>query len=50
MGKDYSSEELSAEILKNLKATTQSEDFKSVVITIPAMFNDNQKAATQKAA
>tara|TARA_Y100000766_G_C18909704_1_gene607742 strand:+ start:1448 stop:3970 length:2523 start_codon:yes stop_codon:yes gene_type:complete len=49
MGKDYSSEELSAEILKNLKSSTQ-EDFKSVVITIPAMFNDNQKTATQRAA
>ena len=49
MEKDYSSEELSAEVLKNLKSSTQ-EDFKSVVITIPAMFNDNQKDATQKAA
>lgn len=49
MDKEYSSEELSAEILKNLKSSTQ-EDFKSVVITIPAMFNDNQKAATQRAA
>ena len=49
MEKDYSSEELSAEVLKSLKSSTQ-EDFKSVVITIPAMFNDNQKAATQKAA
>ena len=49
MEKDYSSEELSAEVLKSLKSSTQ-EDFKSVVITIPAMFNDNQKDATQKAA
>ena len=49
MAKEYSSEELSAEVLKNLKSSTQ-EDFKSVVITIPAMFNDNQKAATQRAA
>ena len=50
MEKDFSSEELSAEVLKNLKSFVQSEDFKSVVITTPAMFNDNQKSATQKAA
>ena len=50
MNKDYLSEELSAEVLKYLKSKAQSEEFKSVVITIPAMFNDNQKTATQKAA
>ena len=50
MDKDYSSEELSAEVLKYLKSKVQNEEFKSVVITIPAMFNDNQKSATQRAA
>lgn len=50
MNKDFSSEELSSEVLKALKSFTQDNEFKSVVITIPAMFNDNQKAATQKAA
>jgi molecular chaperone DnaK len=50
MEKDFSSEELSSEVLKKLKSFVQNDDFKSVVITIPAMFNDNQKAATIKAA
>jgi molecular chaperone DnaK len=50
MEADFSSEELSAEVLKKLKSFVQNENFKSVVITIPAMFNDNQKSATQKAA
>ena len=50
MNKDFLSEELSAEILKTLKSFPQEDNFKSVVITIPAMFNDNQKAATKKAA
>ena len=49
MEKDFSSEDLSSEILKNLKSLTQDDFFKSVVITIPAMFNDNQKASTKKA-
>ena len=50
MDKDFSSEELSSEVLKKLKSFTQGSEFKSVVITIPAMFNDNQKSATQRAA
>jgi molecular chaperone DnaK len=47
---DFSSEELSAEVLKKLKSLVQNESVRSVVITIPAMFNDNQKSATQKSA
>lgn len=50
MQKDFSSEALSAEVLKKLKSFVHNDNFKSVVITIPAMFNDNQKSATQKAA
>ena len=50
METEFSSEELSSEVLKKLKSYIQNEDFKSVVITIPAMFNDNQRAATQQAA
>lgn len=50
MEADFSSEDLSAEVLKKLKSFVQNDNFKSVVITIPAMFNDNQKSATQKAA
>jgi len=50
MNKDFLSEDLSAEVLKILKSFPQEVNFKSAVITIPAMFNDNQKAATKKAA
>lgn len=49
-GREYSSEELSAEVLKALKSFITDEDFKSVVITVPAKFNANQKTATLKAA
>ena len=47
---DYSSEELSAEVLKNLKSFITDEDFHSVVITVPAKFTVNQKTATIQAA
>ena len=50
MNKEYSSEELSAEVLKTLKSYDKDEDIQSVVITVPAMFNDNQNAATARAA
>lgn len=49
-GKEYSSEELSAEVLKNLKSFITDEDFKSAVITVPAKFTVNQKTATINAA
>lgn len=49
-GREYSSEELSAEVLKALKSFITDEDFKSVVITVPAKFNANQKTATIRAA
>ena len=49
-GREYSSEELSAEVLKALKSFITDEYFKSVVITVPAKFNANQKTATIKAA
>ena len=50
MGKSFLPEELSAEVLKKLKTCERDSDVKAAVITIPAMFNDNQKAATVKAA
>jgi len=50
MGRSYSSEELSSEVLKNLKSFVQDEDVKSVVITVPAKFFVNQKDATMRAA
>jgi len=50
MEKSYSSEELSAEVLKALKGYVRNEDINSVVITVPAKFQGYQKDATKKAA
>lgn len=50
MEREYTSEELSSEILKSLKSYVPDENFKSVVITVPAKFTVNQNAATMKAA
>lgn len=50
MGKSFSSEELSAEILKTLKSVIKDENFSSVVITVPAKFLNPQNEATIKAA
>jgi molecular chaperone DnaK len=50
LGRDLNSEELSAEILKTLKSFVKDEEFKSVVITIPAAFKNNQIDATRRAA
>ena len=50
VNKDFSSEELSAEVLKTLKSFVTDETFRSVVITVPAKFTVNQKTATIEAA
>lgn len=50
LGKSFSSEELSAEVLKTLKSFVTDETFESVVITVPAKFTVNQKTATIEAA
>lgn len=50
MERDFSAEELSAEVLKTLKSFVQDDDVRSVVITVPAKFKQNQKDATMKAA
>ena len=50
MGRDYTSEELSAEVLKTLKSFITDEQFSSVVVTVPAKFTVNQKTATMEAA
>lgn len=50
MDKDFSSEELSAEVLKTLKSFITDENIHSVVITVPAKFDVNQKTATLEAA
>ena len=47
---DYTSEELSAEVLKTLANFITDESFHSVVITVPAKFTVNQKTATMQAA
>lgn len=50
MDKDFSSEELSAEILKKLKSFVQDENISSIVITVPAKFLNPQNEATMQAA
>jgi len=50
MEKEYSSEELSAELLKKLKSYEIDEDIDAIVITIPMMFRQLQKDATLRAA
>ena len=50
MNKNFTSEELSAEVLKKLKSFIQDENLSSVVITVPAKFLNPQKEATVRAA
>ena len=50
MQKDFSSEELSAEVLKALKSNIPDENPKAIVVTVPAKFTVNQKDATLRAA
>jgi molecular chaperone DnaK len=51
-GRSWTPEEISAEILKKLKAdaaTTLGEEITRAVITVPAYFNDAQRNATKRA-
>ncbi len=51
-GKDYTPEQISAEILRYLKATAEKKIGQSIsnaVITVPAYFNDAQRQATKNA-
>ena len=50
MERDFTSEELSAEVLKTLKSYVTDENISSVVITVPAKFTVNQTTATMEAA
>ena len=50
MDRSFSSEELSAEVLKALKSFVSDETINSAVITIPAKFKADQIAATKRAA
>ena len=51
-GKDYSLPEISALVLKEMKAIAESylgQPVKKAVVTVPAYFNDNQRQATKDA-
>lgn len=50
MGKSYTAEDLSAEVLKKLKSYVRDENIVAAVITVPAMFEQSQLDATQRAA
>jgi len=50
MKRSFSSEELSAEVLKTLKGYVRDEEINSIVITVPAKFLGYQIDATKKAA
>lgn len=49
-GRDFSSEELSAEVLKTLKSFVNDDKIEAAVITIPAKFKAPEIAATMRAA
>ena len=46
----FNPEKLSAEVLKELKKFVLDDEVKSAIITVPAMFDNNQKDATKRAA
>lgn len=50
MQREYSSEELSAEVLKALKSFVTDDEVRAAVISVPAKFTINQKDATVRAA
>jgi len=50
MDVEFSSEQLSSEVLKALRSFISDESVKSMVVTVPAKFTSNQKDATLRAA
>jgi len=46
----FTSEDLSAEILKTLRTYVRDDEVQSAIITVPAKFRQNQLDATQRAA
>ena len=49
-GRSFTSEELSAEVLRTLKSFVTDETVNAAVVTVPAKFTVNQKTATLEAA
>lgn len=50
MDQEFTSEELSAEVLKKLKSFVKDDNISSIVITVPAKFLNPQNEATMQAA
>ena len=50
LGKDFTSQQLSAEIIKALAASAEANDGGCIVISVPAKFDATQKTATVEAA
>lgn len=50
MDREFSSEELSSEVLKKLKSLVSDENISSIVITVPAKFLNPQNESTMQAA
>lgn len=50
MDTQFTSEDLSSDVLKSLKSFVSDETIKSIVVTVPAKFTINQKDATLRAA
>ena len=50
LNRNFTSEELSAEVLKALKALVTDDNIDSVVVTVPVKYNYTQKSATMDAA
>lgn len=50
LGRALTPEELSSEVLKELRKNILDDNVMSAVITVPAMFNNTQMAATKRAA
>lgn len=50
LGRDVDPEELSAEVLKELRKYVLDDDVRTAVITVPALFGNNEQDATKRAA
>ena len=50
LGREVNPEELSAEVLKELRKYVLDDDVRTAVITVPALFGNNEQDATKRAA